>query len=437
MRKSDIHPEIYRVLRQIGRFADLKGYKAFCVGGFVRDMLLGVRNFDFDVVIEDKGIKFARELAALLQGALVVHERFGTATVVVGSFYRKRAMSRADGRGLKIDVATARREYYEHPAALPKVVFGSIRHDLYRRDFTINAMAVSLNKGTFGHLIDFFGGQKDLRNRKIRALHDMSFIDDPTRIFRAVRFEQRLGFRIEPHTKSLIEKAVKIDMFAKTKSERLRNEIVLILTEPRPFRALKRMSQLHELKFIHPKIRPKKKMLELLKKIERLCNAYTKEFTDRPQLERWIIYFMAMIEDVGIAQTRLLCERFAFRKVDKKKILSCKRKSKRIVNAIDKNIGLTPSRICRHLSPLSDEVIVFILAKAKTKEAKRGGLEFLRTHGKVRLSISGSDLEALGLRPGPRYREILEKVLHAKIDKKLRGRQDELKLARRLSRGQG
>lgn len=153
------------------------------MGGFVKDVFLYQENLDIDVVIEGDGIEFARALAASLGGRVRSHEEFRIAVVILSN-------------GRKIDVATARLEYYKSPGAFPTVETGSIKLDLYRRDFTINTLAIKLNPGRFGTLIDFFGAQKDLKRKMIRVLHNLSFVEDPTRVFRAVRFEQRFGFRI-------------------------------------------------------------------------------------------------------------------------------------------------------------------------------------------------------------------------------------------------
>ncbi len=159
------------------------------VGGFVRDLFLGIKNYDLDIVVEGEGIKFARELGKDLGGRVRSHEKFGTAIVILAD-------------GFKIDVATARREFYEYPAAFPKVELSSIKKDLYRRDFTINAMAIQLNQKYFGKLIDFFGGQRDLRKGIVRVLYNLSFVEDPARIIRAIRFEQRYNFKMDRTTEN-------------------------------------------------------------------------------------------------------------------------------------------------------------------------------------------------------------------------------------------
>ena len=223
-------PQIQDFLRLSGKLANSNGQRAYCVGGFVRSMLLGIDNFDIDITIEGDGLLFARRLAEKLKGSLTLHKQFATATVLAKHF--------------KIDVATAREEIYKYPAAYPKVFFSTIRKDLKRRDFTINAMAISLNSRGFGKLLDFFNGADDLRKKSIKVLHDKSFIDDPTRIFRAVRFEQRLNFTISKNTQRLIKDAVAIGLLDKIGKNRLKKEIDLIKREKAPKKVFKRLKQL-------------------------------------------------------------------------------------------------------------------------------------------------------------------------------------------------
>jgi len=218
------------ILCLAGNIGDSMRAKVFCVGGFVRDILLKVDNYDIDLVIEGNGLAFAKELSDRLKGTLVIYKRFGTATVTTKD-------------SLKIDIATARKEYYKSPGKLPEVKFASIRDDLKRRDFTINTMAISLNSKTCNRLMDFFHGQLDLKKRIIRVLHDNSFIDDPTRIYRAIRFEQRYNFTISDDTERLIRAAVGLGMLKKITGQRLNKEIELIRCEKSPSRVFARIKQ--------------------------------------------------------------------------------------------------------------------------------------------------------------------------------------------------
>ena len=175
--------ETLKKLEDMGNLADQLGYHAYLVGGFVRDMVLRDENYDIDIVIEGDGIIFAEEMSKRFGVKMRTHKEFATAKIIYPD-------------GFKIDIASARLEYYKAPAALPVVEHSSLKLDLHRRDFTINTLAISLNKNTFGELIDFFGAQRDIKEKTIRVLHSLSFVEDPTRILRAIRFEQRFGFKI-------------------------------------------------------------------------------------------------------------------------------------------------------------------------------------------------------------------------------------------------
>ena len=218
------------IIKIVGKIADELKVKAYIVGGPVRDKLLGIANYDLDFVVEGDGIKFAEALNKKLKGKLTTYRAFGTATIEI--------------KGKRIDIVTSRKETYKYSAAYPVVKPGAIKDDLFRRDFTINAMAISVNKKNFGKLMDFYGGQKDLKKGVIRVLHDKSFMDDPTRIFRAVRFSVRFGFKIEPHTKKLMKEAVMDGLLGEVNAGRIRKEIELFLKEKNPKKCLDIFSKL-------------------------------------------------------------------------------------------------------------------------------------------------------------------------------------------------
>ena len=211
--------DVNKALSLIGEVADEAGFPVYLVGGIVRDLFLRVPNLDVDVVVEGDGITFAGMLLKKTGGRMKTHLKFGTAVVMLPG-------------GLKIDIATARLEYYESPAALPTIELSSIKKDLYRRDFTINTLAVRLNKNRYGELIDFFSGLRDIKERTIRVLHSLSFVEDPTRVLRAIRFEQRFDFRLSKHTQSLVKSAVNMKLF-----DRLSGRAHLRRTGPPVFRS--------------------------------------------------------------------------------------------------------------------------------------------------------------------------------------------------------
>jgi tRNA nucleotidyltransferase (CCA-adding enzyme) len=297
----DMKKDMTAILKKIGEGADSLGYGAFIVGGAVRDLIRGVRNFDVDIAVEGDAIRFGRVLSREFSGTIVVHKRFGTCAIVTKE-------------GLKIDLATARKEVYERPGALPTVEFSSIKDDLARRDFTINAMAIGLNKENFGRLMDFFGGKRDLAEGRIRVLHDRSFIDDPTRIFRCIRFESRPGFSIEAQTLRLVKEAIKKGMPARVSAQRVRNELILILKEEGRLKACERMASLGILKFVHPELGFDKKIKASFRSAERGIDG----------IDGWLRYLMVLLGPLSYNSTLTLCNDFSLRRSDKAKILAAK-----------------------------------------------------------------------------------------------------------------
>jgi len=410
---------IMGMLHTIGRCAGREGYRAFVVGGFVRDVLLNAKNFDLDIVIEGDAIAFGRSLARLYKGTFVSYEKFGTSQVFI-KWPGKHKLP------FKIDLASARKESYEKPAALPTVEFSSIRNDLQRRDFTINAMAVSLNKGSFGQLVDFFGGEKDLKNGVIRALHDGSFIDDPTRIFRAVRFEQRLGFRIDAYTERLIRYAAGKGMFFKTQNQRIREELMLMLEEEEPIRAILRMEKLHELRFIHKKILVTGSIRGIFARIKSLFMQHEKDIIAEKRPKLSLVYLMALFQNLKQNEVKCVCEKFVFTRRDRIKLLSYKKNSRIALKSLRVR-RLSPAGIYRVLEGLSTEETLFTASRAKGSLVTSRIGDFFRKYAKIKIKIGGNDLKKLGVPPGPLYSKLLAEVLHRKIDGKIKTKKDELK----------
>jgi len=227
---SDVRP----LLQRIGLIAEARGLSAYAVGGCVRDWCCGLRDGkDVDVTVEGSGVELARTVAEALDASLTVHEQFGTATICLSQGQRRR-----------IDVASCRKETYARPAAYPRVSRGTLEEDLLRRDFTINAMAVAVNPGRFGTLIDPFHGARDLCRRRLRVLHARSFLDDPSRILRGVRFVRRFGLRWERHTAAALRHALAAGALGWLNQGRLQRELDRMLVEPDPLACLQELARL-------------------------------------------------------------------------------------------------------------------------------------------------------------------------------------------------
>jgi len=401
-----------------GNVAALRGMSVYLVGGFVRDLILGVKNLDLDMVVEGDGILFAEDLAAKLNARLIRHRRFGTATVI-------------PGHHLKIDIATARKESYPFPGSLPVVEFGTLKDDLKRRDFTINAMAISINGADFGSLLDFFNGKSDIKNKKIQILHKLSFIDDPTRILRAIRFERRYNFKIEKDTLKYLKLAVKNRMLQEVEPQRVRDELVLILKEPSPVKQVKRIFDLAGFGFVNKRLRWSKKTEGLFNSSEKEIKRFHETPSPRRKLDAWLIYFMALVDALKSEDAKSVCKKFVFRKGEEKRILSFKRINHKFISKLSQE-GIKPSDIFKLLEPLSYEVILLAKAKCKNQQLKKHIEDFLEIYNGMRIYISGHDLQGLGVTPGPHYQKIFAKVLKAKLNGLVGTREEELLLIKKL-----
>ena len=431
---SGMSGEMLSAVMLISELAQKESKKAYLVGGFVRDLILGVKNLDLDVVLEGNAISFTRRFAENVKGSLVAHAKFGTATVVMSLPGAKSAPRGVAARPekLKIDFAAARKEIYKKPAALPMVKFASLRDDLYRRDFTINAMAASINKNDFGELVDFFGGLNDLRRGVIKVLHKGSFIDDPTRIFRAVRFEQRFGFTIEPGTICLIKDAINLKMLERTHPHRILNEIEIILKEKNPLNSLKRMEGLGQLRVIHPRVKFNKKNFRYFKSIQKAAAWFIKTFPEKPLPEAWVMYFAAMLESVSFSDDEMILAKFGASGKVRARVLLHKKESADIIKLLSKRNKLAPSIIYRRLKPLPHENVLLILARDDNSFLRKRIFNFLSKYENIKLSIRGQDLKECGLSPGPSFKNILNNALNAKLDGRIVSRDAQLKFVRNI-----
>ena len=409
------------LLRKAGNLADEHGYELYVVGGFVRDLLLGRSNLDVDLVVEGDGPSFAEILAKNLGGRAKVHRKFRTAVVILPD----------DSR---IDVATARLEYYEQPAALPTVELSSIKMDLYRRDFTINALAVQLNPKKFGRLVDFFGAQRDIKDRVVRVLHSLSFVEDPTRILRAIRFEQRFDFHIGGQTERLIKNAVSMDFFDRLSGSRIFHELKLIFEEKNARQCLIRMGEFQILKVIHPKLELTRKVLEFLEHIEEVLDWYRLLYLE-PKPEPWMLYFLGLVNGMEMTEIDQLAQRLNLSKREHADLVNLRLDVEETFYRISKwkgGSGLT-SELYFLLEPLSLEGILYLLARSRNEEVRKSISHYLSALQHMSIDITGVDIRNMGLQPGPAYGRIMRSVTAAKIDGTVSCREDQLDLAKHLA----
>ena len=407
---------ILYLLRQAGKIAQEMGYKVFIVGGFVRDLLLGIDNLDIDLVVEGEGIVFAAKFAERTGGKLLKkHREFGTATLIFPEDF-------------KLDIATSRREFYPEPAVLPQVEPASLYEDLWRRDFTLNAMAIDLSPSSSGRLIDFFGGERDIRERKVRVLHQNSFIEDPTRVFRAIRFEQRYGFTIEKKTEELIKEVLKKGIFHQLSKQRIKDEMIQILEEDKPEKAIYRMQELGVLEAIHPRMHltpQREKILDSLVDVFARFEIFSEE-----SIKKWLIRFLVLLEGLNEEELKKFCSEYKFTREERNSIMEARLKAEKVINGLKVSGSLSPSFIYYFLQPFSRETLLFAMAKAKEELVEKRILLYLSRLRNVEAEIDGDDLKRMGYKPSPRFKEILEAVKRARLDGKVRTKEEEIKYVR-------
>lgn len=410
-------PRIQQLLRLAGTVADEAGAKAYAVGGFVRDLFLRRENLDVDLVVEGDGIAFAEALGRHVAGKVTSHRKFGTAVLTLPD-------------GFKLDLATARAEYYEYPAALPTVEHSSIKMDLYRRDFTINTLAVCLNASRYGELLDFFGGQQDLRDKALRIIHNLSFVEDPTRILRAARFEVRFGFHLSRHAEQLIANAVRMGLLEKLPGARLSAELQLILQEARPFAILQRLQALGVLAAIHPRLTVGPATEQRFRRVEEVLTWYSLLYQEEQPVS-WRVYLLTWLAERRPEEGRAILRRLG----PPPRIASAVSGGLARLRALSRHFlqarELPASRVYRWLAEASLEVVLALLAGMERVQLRKAVGHFVGTTRRVRPILRGDDLRALGIRPGPIYRDILNSLLYARLDGHVQSRDDELRFVRR------
>ena len=416
---------IFSLLQETGKLADQRRVRVYAVGGFVRDLLLDIPTLDVDLVVEGGGIRFARAIAQQYKARVATHKRFGTATVTL-----------ADGQNL--DVATARTESYDSPGALPTVRRSSIREDVRRRDFTINTLAIRLNTDHLGDLADLHGGLRDLQNKTIRVLHGLSFIDDPTRVFRAIRFEQRLGFQLDQDTVVLMKEAVNMKICHRLSPSRLSAELLHVLSEREPVKTLARLADFNLLQLIHPRLKWTSGLARLMNAVEQTI-AWHAQLSLGRLTSPWVVYGMALMDALPQQAVQETLARLTLPRRETQTMLWWANtqvrpyEDTRLLKALDRTVK--PSETFRALCDLSDETLVFLMAKARSKRGKQNISNQFTTYRRIKPILRGNDLKAMGLEPGPLYNRTLERLLDARLNGEVKTETDERRLVRRLVKG--
>jgi tRNA nucleotidyltransferase (CCA-adding enzyme) len=380
----------------------------YLVGGTVRDILLGEESFDVDIAIEGDAIDFARALADALGGRVTPHRKFGTAVVQYGE----------DGR---VDVVTTRTEFYDSPGALPTVERAGLREDLFRRDFTVNAMAVSLKPADFGRLIDPFGGRVDLDARVLRVLHNLSFIDDPTRIFRGIRYEARYGLRLEEHSARLARGCIEMGLVGDLSSARLRDELQALLDDSGAPGGIVRLGELGADRAIHPRLRADEEAASLFRRALALRDELHAE------VPAWRIGLAVIGREMTSEEVYGWLERLKVRRRDVERIAGAITVAPRILERLRAE-QLAPAEVVTLADAFAPDAPLLALASEDRPELR----DYFTRLRDVKLEIGGADLAALGLAESPRVGEVLAEVRRRKLNGELDGRESELAAAREL-----
>ena len=395
-------PAAAEVLRSVGRRAHERGAKAFLVGGVVRDLLLRRETHDLDIVVEGDACALATSLAESTGGRVRLHEAFQTAAILLED-------------GLRLDLATARTEHYRRPAALPEVSPGGIRQDLFRRDFTINALAMRLDPAEFGRVLDFFGGRRDLRDGKIRVLHGLSFIEDPTRAFRAVRFATLLDFELARETAHLLRVATQERVFDRLSPVRLRRELERLLGGRRPTTAVRMLGELRLLPTLHPRLRPGRRGFARLERAEEVLAWFRLLYRDELVLE-WTVVLGVLLDALEQNERAEVLERLRPGRKASAILSEASDRVHRVVTALSVRRAPLPSAIheaCRGEAP---EILLLAMSLTGREEVRRSLARFLSQLRDVRPDIHGGDLLAAGVPEGRRVAVGLDAAVRAKLD---------------------
>lgn len=396
--ENKLPPELVAFIHKAGEIAANRGEQLYIVGGVVRDLLLGHTNLDLDLVVEGDAIELARHLAEIKQGKITTHTRFNTAKIQWNKW--------------SVDLATARSETYDRPGALPKVKPSSITNDLFRRDFTINAMATHLDPKRYGELLDPYGGKDDLDSKLIRILHEKSFIDDATRIWRGLRYEQRLDFQLEETTMKLLKRD--IPMLDTISADRIRYEVECILQEKYPEKVFRRAGELRVLPKLHPALRGDGWLAEKSEEARRTYHP------DAPPIGIYLAilaYRLKENENEDLISNLRLPKALAQTLRD---TASLKGKLSSLTNP-----NLSPSRIFYLLSEYSSTAIMANSIAWESPIARQHIQLFLNKLRYVKPILTGEDLKKMGVANGRNIGALLRQIHEAKLDGQIATRRDE------------
>ena len=396
--EKQLPAELVNCLQTAGEVAYRQGQSLYLVGGVVRDLLLGQTNLDLDLVVEGNAIDLARQLTQIKQGKITTHPRFNTAKLQWDEW--------------SVDLVTARSETYVKPGALPSVTPSSISNDLSRRDFTINTMAIYLSPDRHGELIDLYGGISDLKHKLIRVLHEKSFIDDATRIWRGLRYEQRLNFQLESNTLQLFKRAV--PMLDTISGDRIRHELELILKEEFPEKVLRRAGELNVLQSLHPALKGNGWLAEKFKQARQLSSP------DSPSVG---LYLALLTYPLASEEVEQLISHLKLTKPLSRTLKDTTSLKAQLQSLANPELEL--SSIYHILHGYSLQAITANSLASDSPEAHQHIQLFLTKLRYIKPALTGNDLITMGVASGPRIKEILSLLHEARLDNTITAKQDE------------
>ncbi len=408
----------------------------YLVGGLPRDLILGRPILDLDLVLESNAINFGKKLAAEYGGELKKHNRFGTAKWFIKDL-QPALLRKASGTGKRaltaqhlpehVDLITARSETYPQPAVLPEVAFSDITDDLYRRDFCINAVAIRLDGKHRGEILDPFGGLPDIQSGTIKVLHDRSFIDDPTRAFRAVRFEQRLDFTIDSNTQRLMKEA--LPYIHLLSGSRIRHEFDLIMAEKSMTAIMDRLQALNLIFSIHPSLSWNEMHLRRWRQVQNALPDITvfqngESMDDLQHILGYTNWFLPLAEPRVVE----LCAKFKLPSKIKAAILA----AKQLYDISPRLAAMAPSKAAFTLDNYAGAALFYVFATLEDEEAKSVIYRYVTDWRDKKPLTTGGTLQALGVAPGPVYRQILTALREAWIDGDIASEAEEIEIRDQL-----
>jgi tRNA nucleotidyltransferase (CCA-adding enzyme) len=416
--ENALTPGRLALLRKVIEVANMKNMPVYTVGGFVRDLLLDLPSHDFDIVIEGDAVRIAQELSAQFGGRVVSHRRFGTSKWQIREIRPSlaKALEIPDSMGEDLpeflDLISARTEFYDHPTALPTVERSNIKLDLHRRDFTINTLALRLDRNHYGELYDHWGGLNDLHNKKIRVLHSLSFVDDPTRLLRAVRFEQRFQFQIEARTLQLMDEAR--PMLRQVSGDRLRHEFDLVFNETDPCRIMARMMALDLLTPIHPQLQwnqVQDSAIPLIRSSQIEPGWKLPPHVGNIPLElalHWSIWMTGL----PLLTVQEISSRFKF----PAPLAAIIKATAELLPTMSLLPGMKPSGITAQLESFPEVSLYTTYLYTYDQNIRNIIITYIQKWKNVQPQTNGDDLRNAGLLPGPAYKNILTALRSAYLD---------------------